>query len=177
MKRIAIASLLVFAVALQVRASERAGQIALGYQGLGFASDESFGQGLSTRAVDLRIWISDQFAVQPAVGLSIDDDNTELNTGARFIYVLKSSKKIDYEVSADVGIHYRDDDNLPDSYTDVGLRLMVGPEYFVTSRLSVQGDVGVGLTIYDDAPSLDKTSFDTFGDLTGSLGVHYYFSY
>lgn len=166
MKRgiIALVGLLVLAVTAGAETSERAGRIALGFQNLGGFSP----------AVDLRIWVSDRLAVQPAIGLMISDNDetvTDVNVGGRLLYTLRSTKQVDYHLSGDVGIRIKDND---ETLTDVGLRLMLGPEFFLSPHLSFQTDVGVGLWIYD-SEGLDRTDFGTFGDLSGSLALHYYF--
>lgn len=167
MKRglIAILSLLVLAVTAGVEDnSARAGRAALGFQNLGGFSP----------AVDLRIWVSDRLAVQPAIGIMISDNDetvTDINVGGRVLYTLWSTKQVDYHLSGDVGIRIKDNDK---SLTDVGLRAMLGPEFFLTPHLSFQTDVGIGLWIYD-SDGLDRTDFGTSGDLAGNLALHYYF--
>jgi len=166
MKRgiIAIVSLLVLTVTAGAETSERAGRIALGFQSLGGFPP----------AVDLRIWLSDRLAVQPAIGLTIsnnDETVTNLNVGGRVLYTLRSTKQVDYHLAGDIGIRIQDN---AETLTDVGLRAMVGPEFFLAPHLSFQTDVGVGLWLYD-SDGLDRTDFGTFGDLFGSLALHYYF--
>jgi hypothetical protein len=102
--------------------------------------------------------------------LFVEDVGTTFALGGRFFYVVDSGRVADFSVGGGLSLGILAPDN-SDSTVGVGLEGAAQLRVFLASNVALSGTVGLGVAFGHSGSFL----FTLGGQLTGALGIVYYF--